>query len=112
MKKQIKKTALATISLALLAGAGAAHAQNSVTLYGIIDTGLTYRHNVDGQTSQYSMSSGNLSGSRWGLKGSEDLGGGVKTIFALENGFNSSTGKLGQNSRMFGRQAYVGLQRE
>lgn len=50
-----------------------------------------------------------LNGNRWGLRGSEDLGGGLKAIFVLENGFNLSTGKLGQNSREFGRQAFVGL---
>ena len=48
-------------------------------------------------------------GSRWGLKGSEDLGGGTKAIFQLENGFNVSTGGLGQGGLEFGRQAYVGL---
>ncbi|SFU09682.1 porin [Paraburkholderia aspalathi] len=104
----MKTTTLATLSLAMLGATGVAHAQNSVTLYGIIDTGLTYVSN-DGGSKSFSMSSGNESGSRWGLKGSEDLGGGLKTIFQLENGFNSTNGKLGQGSRMFGRQAFVGL---
>ena len=110
----MKKTTLATLSLAMLGATGAAHAQSSVTLYGIVDTGITFMHNVANssgvnQGNQVSMSSGNLSGNRFGLKGTEDLGGGLKTIFALENGFNSTNGKLGQGSRMFGRQAYVGL---
>jgi predicted porin len=105
----MKKTTLATLSLAMLGATGAAHAQNSVTLYGIVDTGLTFIHNDGGKGNSYSMSSGNMSGNRFGLKGTEDLGGGLKTIFVLENGFNSTNGKLGQGSRMFGRQAYVGL---
>jgi len=52
---------------------------------------------------------GQVNGSRWGLRGSEDLGGGLKAIFTLENGFNIDTGKFGQNGAEFGRQAFVGL---
>jgi predicted porin len=55
------------------------------------------------------MESGFTQGSRFGLKGSEDLGGGTKAIFQLENGFDVNSGKLGQGGRMFGRQAYAGL---
>ncbi|WP_321803527.1 porin [Burkholderia sp. BCC1988] len=86
-----------------------AYADNSVTLYGVVDTGLMYIHNSGGKSSQILMASGTESGSRWGLKGSEDLGGGLKTIFQLENGFSSTSGGLGQGGRMFGRQAFVGL---
>jgi predicted porin len=86
-----------------------AYADNSVTLYGIVDTGFMYIHNSGGKSTQLMMASGTESGSRWGLKGSEDLGGGLKTIFQIENGFNSTSGGLGQGGRMFGRQAYVGL---
>jgi outer membrane protein OmpU len=50
-----------------------------------------------------------LQGNRWGLLGKEDLGGGLSTIFQLENGFNLNTGALGQGGAMFGRQAYVGI---
>jgi len=107
----MKKIALSATSLVLIGAAGAAHAQSSVTLYGLVDTAITYVHGNDGTgNNQWSMSSGNLQGSRWGLKGSEDLGAGLKAIFRLENGFNSSSGALGQGGRMFGRQAYVGLQ--
>ncbi|AKM30161.1 porin [Pandoraea faecigallinarum] len=96
--------------------AGAAHAQSSVTLYGIIDAGLQYVSKTGGSlagtgnaTKNFQFANGNLQGSRWGLKGAEDLGGGLKAIFVLENGFNLGNGTLGQNGRMFGRQAYVGL---
>jgi len=106
----MKKIALSTLSLALLGAAGAAQAQSSVTLYGVIDTSITYVHHQSGSDNGWNMGTGNLSGSRWGLKGQEDLGGGLATIFQLENGFNSSNGQLGQGSRMFGRQAFVGLE--
>ena len=55
----------------------AAHAQNSVTLYGLIDAGIGYVHNADSNSNLTGMINGNLSGDRWGLKGSEDLGGGL-----------------------------------
>jgi len=85
-----------------------AHAQSSVTLYGLIDAGITYTNNQRGH-SNWQETSGSVNGSRWGLRGAEDLGGGLKAIFTLENGFNINNGTLGQQSRMFGRQAYVGL---
>ncbi|MFL9912784.1 porin [Paraburkholderia sp. RL17-337-BIB-A] len=85
-----------------------AFAQSSVTLYGVIDEGINYTTNASGH-SAVQMESGYATGSRWGLKGSEDLGGGLKAIFQLENGFNAGTGGLGQGGRLFGRQAYVGL---
>jgi predicted porin len=109
----MKRTALSTFSLTLLAAAGTAHAQSSVTLYGTIDTSVTFIHNANAagqnQWSVGNASNGDLSGSRWGLKGQEDLGGGLKAIFQLENGFNPSTGQLAQGGREFGRQAFVGL---
>ena len=102
----MKKSLLALAALG--AFAGAVHAQSSVTLYGIIDAGLTYVNNTKGE-SLLAMQSGITQGSRWGLKGSEDLGGGLKTVFQLEDGFNTFTGKAGQGGLDFGRQAYVGL---
>jgi predicted porin len=109
----MKKSLLA---LAALAGfAGVAHAQSSVTLYGIIDGGITYTNKqqttgLGAGSSAWQTTSGNLYGSRWGLKGSEDLGGGLKAVFDLENGFNLFNGRLGQGGQEFGRQAYVGVQ--
>ncbi|CAM2137935.1 MULTISPECIES: porin [Paraburkholderia] len=107
MKKKILTTAiLATI-------AGAAHAQSSVTLYGLIDAGVSYINHTQnatkGSSKAFQYGDGVAQGSRWGLRGSEDLGGGLKAIFVLENGFNSGNGTAGQGSSMFGRQAYVGL---
>nr|WP_235362721.1 porin [Burkholderia sp. A9] len=97
---------------ALLAGlaiTGHASAQSTVTLYGLLDTGLMYVHNSGGHSSQFLMSTGTLAGSRWGLKGSEDLGGGLRTVFQLESGFSSASGVSYQGGRLFGRQAYVGF---
>jgi general bacterial porin, GBP family len=99
-----------TLIVAALSGvfATAAHAQSSVTLYGLIDAGLTYTNNQNG-SHNFKMTSGSVNGSRWGLRGAEDLGGGLKAIFTLENGFNIANGQLGQQGREFGRQAFVGL---
>uniref|UniRef100_UPI00131C3FC8 porin n=1 Tax=Burkholderia sp. S171 TaxID=1641860 RepID=UPI00131C3FC8 len=97
-----------SVGLALSLGYVVAHAQGSVTLYGIIDEGLNYTNNVGGQKA-YQMESGYAYGSRWGLKGSEDLGGGMKAVFTLENGFDLNTGNSNQGGRMFGRQALVGI---
>jgi GBP family porin len=99
-----------TLMVAALSGlfATAAQAQSSVTLYGLIDAGLTYTNNQGG-SQNFKETSGSVNGSRWGLRGAEDLGGGLKAIFVLENGFNIGNGQLGQNSREFGRQAFVGL---
>ncbi|WP_244816509.1 porin [Caballeronia sp. Lep1P3] len=106
----MKRFALTSLSLALLGAAGAAQAQTSVTLYGVIDAGLGYVSNANANGQKlFGMINGNLSGDRWGLKGQEDLGGGLKAIFQLENGFDVGTGRLGQGGREFGRQAFVGL---
>ncbi|MDN7177352.1 porin [Caballeronia sp. SEWSISQ10-4 2] len=91
---------------------GSAHAQSSsVTLYGVIDVGIDFTNNSGGKQ-LFKMQDGTydgMYGSRWGLKGEEDLGGGLKAIFKLENGFNLNNGTLGQGGREFGRQAWVGL---
>lgn len=112
----MKKTLLAA---ALVAGfAGAAQAETSVTLYGIIDAGIGYNqlkgdNVVSGKASRFGMINGVQSGSRWGLKGSEDLGNGLRAVFQLESGFDPSTGNQAQgnakNDRLFGRQATIGL---
>ena len=98
--------AAATCALA----SGAANAQ-SVTLYGLIDTGIEYvshaNANGNGLTRIPSVT-GTLP-SRWGLRGAEDLGNGMKAVFTLESGFNTDTGTSGQGGRLFGRQAWVGL---
>jgi predicted porin len=106
----MKRIALSTLSLALLSVTGVAHAQSSVTLYGLIDESVQYVNNATpAGGSLVQLFGGNLQGSRFGLKGTEDLGGGLKAIFQLENGFDVNTGKLQQGGALFGRQAFVGL---
>ncbi|MBH2020412.1 MAG: porin [Burkholderiales bacterium] len=108
------------IALAVLAASGAAMAQSSVTLYGIADAWIGSQQTngvtvVNGnklattELRQTGVNSGGLSSSRWGLKGSEDLGGGLKAIFALESGINVDTGGSSDSTRLFDRQAFVGL---
>nr|WP_063977936.1 porin [Caballeronia udeis] len=88
-----------------------AYAQSSVTLYGLIDVGVNYINNVRGHYN-IALTSGVVQGSRWGLKGREDLGGGLSAIFTLENGFDVTNGTLGQGGALFGRQAYAGFSSE
>jgi predicted porin len=92
---------------------GVAAAQSNVTIYGVADAGIAYTNNGNPAGNTWSLASGQQSGSRLGFKGTEDLGSGLSAIFTLENGFNLDTGTLGQStattSRLFGRQAWVGL---
>lgn len=86
----------------------AAHAQSSVTLYGLIDAGLSYTSNVGGK-SNWQQTSGGINQSRFGLKGSEDLGNGLKAIFTLESGLNLNSGRFANSGSEFNRQSFVGL---
>ncbi|AKJ68485.1 hypothetical protein PATSB16_25350 [Pandoraea thiooxydans] len=95
-------------AVALLGAASCAHAQSSITLYGVIDDSLTYFNNSGG-SSILQLQGPNFTANKWGMKGTEDLGGGLKAIFDLENGFNLNNGQLGQGGLEFGRQAFVGL---
>jgi len=134
----MKKSLLALAVLG--AFAGVAQAQSSVTLYGIADANISTAKGGPGRLT--GIESGGLNGSRFGLRGTEDLGGGLKAVFVLENGFNIDTGATAQTtnaqkplvapraavpatptspavaaiaavpnpqSRLFGRQAYVGF---
>jgi predicted porin len=90
-------------------------AQSSVTLYGIVDDAIAYQSSstklgtTSGGKSNVQLYSGAWSGSRFGFRGTEDLGGGLKAVFQLENGFNVDTGTLGQGGLEFGRRAFVGF---
>ncbi|CAB3633940.1 MAG: porin [Achromobacter sp.] len=117
----MKKNLLVAAILASFAGA--AQAETSVTLYGVVDTGIGYNkisghtsmmddtgvsRDVDLSGSRVGMINGIQGGSRWGLKGSEDLGDGLRAMFTVESGFDSGNGQS-QQSRLFNRQATVGL---
>jgi GBP family porin len=104
----LKKNLLAASVLG--ACAAAAHAQSSVTLYGSLDAGIAYVNNAGGD-SLWVQSSSLLSNTYFGFKGAEDLGGGNRAIFKLESGFSLSNGAL-NDSGLFSRQAYVGLQND
>lgn len=109
----MKKT---LIALAVLGSvAGVAQAQSSVTLYGLVDVwgGRTKVEGpgvVGGSASITELGSGGLASSRFGLQGSEDLGGGLKAIFKLEQGFDASNGTAQRANTAFDRQAWVGLE--
>ncbi len=106
-----------------------AQAQSSVTLYGVLDTGIEYVNHVANSTPKLDTSTGtvsqpaggsrvamiapgSLSGPRWGLRGVEDLGAGLQALFVLESGFGVDTGSIQQGGRLFGRQGFVGLSRQ
>lgn len=106
----MKKTLAAVAVLGAFAGSAVAA---DVTLYGLVDYGVRYQ-NLDAdtagvdKTNKVDMKSGANSGSRFGLKGTEDLGNGVKVGFVLENGFAADTGALGdKNNRLFDREAQL-----
>ena len=108
------------IALALMgAFSGAAFAQSNVTVYGILDVNYMWQElpttvgsGTSARVQQESVdgiNSGHQSGSRWGIRGSESLGGGLNAIFTLEGGYDIDRGTLGQGGRLFGRQAWAGL---
>lgn len=102
-----KKT-LAAVAV-LGAFAGSAFAAN-VTMYGIVDTGLGYTSIDKGygeDVNTFDMRAGQNSANRFGVKGEEDLGNGVKVGFSLENGFSSDDGKLSTAGRLFDREALL-----
>jgi predicted porin len=129
----MKKTLIALAALGALAGA---HAQSTVTLYGLVDANLQSQKNnfavagplpagataaqitaantaAGGATIQSArqtkIDSGGLNGSRWGLRISEDLGGGIAAVANLESGINVDTGSSAQGGLLFGRRANVGV---
>ena len=72
---------------------GAAYGQSSVKLYGLIDEGVNYNSNAGGKR-LYNLSSGELQGSRWGLRGTEDLGGGLADNLIAAAAFNKAQGQI------------------
>lgn len=105
----MKKT---LIALAVLAASGAAMAQSSVSIYGIVDAAIHKDKNDAAR-----LSDGGVDSSRIGFKGTEDLGGGLKAHFVLEQGLEIDTGAAGQikdsngndTSAAFSRETSVGF---
>ncbi|ERJ37738.1 MULTISPECIES: porin [Burkholderia] len=104
----MKRYAGLAAAAALSAAACGAHAQGSVTLYGMVDVLMDISNQGNGTITK--MANGGTYGSRLGLSGVEDLGNGYKTLFKLENGFGPNTGVIEQGGALFGRQAWVGIQ--
>ena len=109
----MKKTLAAVAVLGAFAGSAFAA---DVTLYGRIDGGFQYNQNsidVNGtevvDDSSFKMGSGQSTGSRFGLKGTEELSEGLKAGFVLEHGFNFDNGGFGDTTRMFNREASLQL---
>ncbi|AYZ62307.1 porin [Burkholderia multivorans] len=100
------------IALLMAAAVPAAvSAQTSVTLYGRVDGGVEYLNHIatpNGSKSRFSAEGGDWGTSMFGLKGVEDLGGGLSTVFNLETAFQVMNGTTG-GGRMWSRRAYVGL---
>lgn len=108
-----KARVMGAVISAGLCMAGSAEAQTNVTVYGVVDAGVEHLSNAGkngtSNASVTRMSTGNLSGSRLGFRGEENLGDGLSALFTLENGFDADTGNLAQGGRLFGRNSFVGL---
>ncbi|HEX7982423.1 MAG TPA: porin [Duganella sp.] len=106
----MKKSPISLAILALAAAVGgAAQAQSNVQVYGLLDVGVENANNTSaGGGSMTRVISGGMNTSRWGFRGTEDLGGGLKAVFNLEGGILMDTGA--QDGALFKRQAYVGLE--
>jgi predicted porin len=107
-------------AMAAIAAPGMAHAESSVTLYGDVDAGITYTNNqqvtrADGSVGgghNFQFTGGNSAPSRFGLTGSEDIGGGTSVTFKLENSFFTGSGNFVQGGTLFNQNAWVGLTNE
>ncbi|MFM0616305.1 porin [Paraburkholderia nemoris] len=98
---------MSVLLLALGASAQGAHAQSSVTLYGVIDTSIEITNPGSSWTPR--IDSGAYRGSRIGLRGSEQISSDTRILFDLESGFDSADGTLATSSTLFNRQAWVGV---
>ncbi|MGO4378886.1 porin [Pseudoduganella sp. RAF53_2] len=106
--KRANYIAQAAVASAVAISGAAAHAQSSVTIYGSLDAGVAYVSNVAGG-SVTRVDQGTMQPDRFGFKGSEDLGGGMKAIYQLEGGFFTDTGNQTNANRLFNRLSVVGL---
>lgn len=104
----MKKSALSLAVLAALAIGGSAQAQTNVQVYGLLDAGVEHLNNASATGGGVTkVISGGKNTSRWGFRGTEDLGGGLKAVFGLEGGILLDTGNA--DGPLFKRQAFVGL---
>jgi predicted porin len=112
MKKYAVRKAAVGLAIAGAFVTAVHAAESTVTLYGIADVSVRYLSTGNGgqpEGSRVSMENGAITNSRWGLRGTEDLGNGNSAFFRLESGFNTQNGTQSDPARMFNRHAYVGL---
>ncbi|OEZ92912.1 porin [Duganella phyllosphaerae] len=109
MHQVSSRTAIRLAIFALVSAAAAsAQAQSSVQFYGLLDVGVESLNNAGPNgASTVKAISGGMNTSRWGFRGSEDLGNGLKAVYNLEGGILMDSG--GQDGALFRRQSYVGL---
>ncbi|CAJ0729543.1 MULTISPECIES: porin [Ralstonia] len=113
MQSKFKRgMAALAVASALGAASAGAQAQSSVTLYGQVDAWAGATKSLGASDRAWGVNSGGMSTSYWGMKGSEDLGNGLKAIFTLEAFFRPDTGKYGRfdGDTFFARNSFVGLQ--
>lgn len=112
------KTARILAAIAVTGILGTAQA-SEVTLYGLIDSGIEWTNNVPQgpagsgagtkNVKRFPTATGGMAASRWGMKGTEDLGDGYSAFFQLESGFSPGDGKSAQGGRLFGRTSILGV---
>ncbi|MCO1385028.1 porin [Burkholderia multivorans] len=106
-RRQMKRTSLAAVVMLSACAYQAAHAQSSVTLYGVVDNGIEYQSGGAGHVVR--ASSGGLFATVYGFVGHEDLGGGLRVNFQLEQGFSAVNGAPQNSADAFNRLAWVGM---
>jgi general bacterial porin, GBP family len=104
----LKPAALACATLVAAGSASAGNSSGSVNLYGVLDACVVSNKSATGASLQIN-GGGCYYGSRWGVRGNEDLGGGLRAYFQLESGFTADNGAAAQGGRLFGRKSIVGL---
>ena len=106
MKRLILAAAMASTVVVSVA-----NAQSNVQLYGLLDTGVEYLTHATPQGGTLVRVPTNTATlpSRWGMRGTEDLGNGLQALWTLESGFALNNGTSAQGGRLFGRQSFVGL---
>lgn len=105
------KQKILTLAVLAAVGSGAAHAQSNVTLYGVLDIGL-YQKELAGEASTKNVWSGGMTTSHWGLRGNEDLGGGMRALFDVSSFIRVDVGGMGRSDAdpFWSRSAWLGLQ--
>jgi predicted porin len=109
LESTVKNKVLALAALGTLTAAGCSYAQSSVAVYGLVDVGVDYTNHANAAgDSVMRVVSGGMNTSRFGFRGNEDLGGGLKAVFQLEGGFFADQGTI--DGALFRRQANAGLE--